>query len=417
MEDGNNNGLVLSGGGSFAAYEVGVTHALVRGQSMGTGYRPLEPSIYAGTSSGAFNAAFLASRWELPAAAAAAELVQAWRERIADQGAGAGNGVFRFRANPLELFDPRILSRHPLRTLERLIEDGAVLTWEALTRAAAVLTRDRPLYHRFLELFDLSAIISTRPLRKTLHETIDFGRLRRSNRALRITATNWKTGDLVLFDHRDMSDELGPDLIRGSASVPGLFPPQPVGTWELVDGGVVMNTPLKPAIRAGAQVLHLIHVFPDPENIPLSLLGSRSTVGALSRAQLASWATVLDSDFRYAVSLNDRLKMFHRMSGHLEENLPSPQQVSRVRELAGRLEQEFPVAKYNYLTIHRYQPREPLGLPPLAVLDFGHRQIEDLIARGHRDAVAHDCRLDGCILPEVGDGDPPGEQPSRGKKE
>ena len=100
VKSSKKSALVLSGGGVFGAYEVGVTLALTRGASGGTGSRPLEPSVFTGTSAGAFNAAFLASRGEQPAGRAAAELARVWYERIADQGDGAGNGVFRFRTTP-----------------------------------------------------------------------------------------------------------------------------------------------------------------------------------------------------------------------------------------------------------------------------------------------------------------------------
>ena len=46
--------VVLSGGGAFGAYEVGVMKALIDGKSPSTGYAPLTPDIFAGTSIGAY---------------------------------------------------------------------------------------------------------------------------------------------------------------------------------------------------------------------------------------------------------------------------------------------------------------------------------------------------------------------------
>ena len=54
--------IVLSGGGAKGAFEVGVLLALAEGRSAATGHRPLSTDIYTGTSVGAFNATFLASR-------------------------------------------------------------------------------------------------------------------------------------------------------------------------------------------------------------------------------------------------------------------------------------------------------------------------------------------------------------------
>ena len=54
--------IVMSSGGAEGAYSVGVIKALFTGQSPVTGYRPLDPAIFTGSSIGAFNASFLVSR-------------------------------------------------------------------------------------------------------------------------------------------------------------------------------------------------------------------------------------------------------------------------------------------------------------------------------------------------------------------
>jgi len=52
--------LVLSGGGAYGAYEVGVIKALFEGRSPSTTGTALDPDIFAGASVGGFNAAVLA---------------------------------------------------------------------------------------------------------------------------------------------------------------------------------------------------------------------------------------------------------------------------------------------------------------------------------------------------------------------
>ena len=49
--------LVLSGGGAYGAFEVGIMKALFAGRSPATRYRPLEAKIFTGTSVGAFHVA------------------------------------------------------------------------------------------------------------------------------------------------------------------------------------------------------------------------------------------------------------------------------------------------------------------------------------------------------------------------
>jgi hypothetical protein len=37
---------------------------------------------------------------------------------------------------------------------------------------------------------------------------------------------------------------------------------------------------------------------------------------------------------------------------------------------------------------------------PLGFLDFSFEHIDQLIQRGYRDAVEHDCTASGCVLPQ-----------------
>src|SRR5260370_34454136 len=97
--------LILSGGGAWAAYEVGVLRALFAGESMSTGYKPIEPEIVGGTSAGAYNAALLAARAAQDASAAIGEIERVWLEGVSDDRSAFGNGSYRVRAAP----------PHPLR--------------------------------------------------------------------------------------------------------------------------------------------------------------------------------------------------------------------------------------------------------------------------------------------------------------
>ena len=63
---------------------------------------------------------------------------------------------------------------------------------------------------------------------------------------------------------------------------PGLF----------VDGGVLMNTPLSPAIHSGARVLHVIYLDPDIKCLPLSDL--QTTLGTLQRIMTIARAASLE---------------------------------------------------------------------------------------------------------------------------
>src|SRR5690242_15906006 len=112
--------VVLAGGGSFGAFEIGVLKALANGQSPATGGKRLNAAIFTGTSVGAYNAAVLASRSQMEMNAAVKNLESIWLNRIS--GELADNGVLRIRGVPWSLFD-----------LEKLIRKR----WEYISEATS----------------------------------------------------------------------------------------------------------------------------------------------------------------------------------------------------------------------------------------------------------------------------------------
>src|SRR5438105_3249165 len=134
-EDNDDNmAVVLSGGGAYGAYEVGVMKALLGGEMQGADYRPLNPQIFTGTSVGSFNASVMVAQDGLPPETAASNLEQIWLNDIAERAGGCGNGVYRFRGNPLRYFDPDCIA-DPLEPIVEFNNDTAFLTRSFLTRS------------------------------------------------------------------------------------------------------------------------------------------------------------------------------------------------------------------------------------------------------------------------------------------
>src|SRR5689334_20359119 len=119
--------IVLSGGGAYGAYEIGVMKAILGGETMATDYKPIEPGIFTGTSVGAVNAALMVSRSQCPAADAIEYLEKTWLEDFAEGPSQCGNGVFRVRLNPLEYADINCLAVQPGRPLVDWANDAMVL--------------------------------------------------------------------------------------------------------------------------------------------------------------------------------------------------------------------------------------------------------------------------------------------------
>ncbi len=393
--DQRRSALVLSGGGANGAYEVGVVKALLSGKAGALG--AVAPDAFYGTSVGSFNCSFLVSHWDELGPAAIANLERVWMERVA--GDATSNGVYRFRADPGGFLTPQAYVPNPLRPFLDLAADGAYLGWEGVQRAVYLATgRTENLRERFANLFDFSAFVSTDAWGRTVRETVDFAAIRRcEHRRLRVAATNWTTGRVRMFRNEDMTDNLGPLAVMASSAIPGIFPPVAVGAEPYVDGAVLMNTPLRPALDEGADVLYLVYLDPDVATIPFSTLSS--TVATSYRMQTISWAALVNAEVERAERINRGLAAVARIvSGEpVAEGERDELAKSVVIALGGRQ-----VVDYRPITIHRFHPREDLAGGALGLLDLDRGHVEQLIDKGFTDATLHDCAREGCVLPDPG---------------
>jgi hypothetical protein len=150
---------------------------------------------------------------------------------------------------------------------------------------------------------------------------------------------------------------------------------------------------LNPAIRSGADCLHVIYLDPDVSSIPLHYLGN--LLSTLYRTQVINWASTVNESIREAEGINDALKIL----GATEQEQPGASINAKgvVQTLAKFGKQLEKLANYRMLTIHRYHPRVELG-GPLSLLNFRRSRIEYLIERGFHDAVGHDCVASKCVL-------------------
>lgn len=124
-------------------------------------------------------------------------------------------------------------------------------------------TYDRRAQHRF----SLHGLISgirkgrgysppadTRGLRRILEKHIDFSALRNNKTRILITAINMKTGQLRYFT----SKIIGIDHLMAAAAIPMLFP------WQYIDGvphwdaGLMVNTPIAPALAWNAREIVVV---------------------------------------------------------------------------------------------------------------------------------------------------------------
>jgi NTE family protein len=188
---------VLSGGASLGALQVGMLRALYE--------HGITADLFVGTSIGALNAGFVASRPQTPETAK--ELARVWRD------------IDRTEAFPLSL---------------RTIVGGVAGQ------------RDH--------------IVSPRGMRQIVQRHVQLDDLADARVPLHVIAYDINAGsETVLYE--------GPalDAIVAACSIPGVFPPVPIGDKLLIDGGVVNNTPINHAVELGAERVYVLPTW-DPSS-------------------------------------------------------------------------------------------------------------------------------------------------------
>jgi NTE family protein len=97
-------------------------------------------------------------------------------------------------------------------------------------------------------------LVPDRGLRRLVARHVEFQDISDAAIPLHVVAFDLDEGCEVL-----LSEGPAVDVIAATAAVPGLLPPVPIGERQLIDGGVVNNTPISHAVALGAE---RIFVFP-----------------------------------------------------------------------------------------------------------------------------------------------------------
>lgn len=385
--------LVLGGGGASGAYTVGVLEALFGGRSPATGYRPLDPAIFTGTSIGAFLASFLvSSREQADWPSVLADLDAMWLDEVS---ASRGySGAFRLRLNPLDLLHPASYRPEPFAPLRRLAGDVRSLGRHGATRLRRMFRGRKPLAERMMELMDGHALFALDELDRILRRRIDFPSLQSSERALRITATRWREGTLEIFDNAAMSEQLGPQVIKASCTVPGCFTPTRVGDSFYIDGSMRLYAPVSPAVRAGGREIHLVYMNVNVGTSPVD--GKENSVEALFRALVIYWLADVEREIERARAYNQALAL---LSGTATPATSDPDLASFF-DAAEAIRSGFsPSEPLHPITIHRYFPRSTPYEGTLSFTSLERERMEAMIEQGIEETRAHDCEVCGCVLP------------------
>ncbi len=321
--------LVLSGGGGRGAYHVGVLRFLEEHEWY--------PDIIVGTSIGAVNGAAIASGHT------AHSLWALWRRLKTDDVQRQAWNLFS-----LDQWD-HLLDTSPLRAT--LIREG------------------------WIDLDRINAQFPAKHLRITVVE-METGRLRVFGNSADPTTGSHCEHVPITLDH-----------ILASCSIPVVYPPTKIGDTAYWDGGTVANTPLGPAIDAGASDIVVVLMTPwEDEHQQPRYTPSGGIQGLLVAAQAAfEWALL--------ASFQADLKLFRRTNEVVQLKAELARLQTENAALKAQLAGQAATSPVSSETRHRdvqwpviISPTDPIPLADIIRYDpDNHEKLHEM---GYQDARA-----------------------------
>ena len=258
-ESGGRLGLVLSGGGARGSFQVGVYERLLRDPRFADG-----PAVMSGTSAGALNAAMISCGFT------PTQMMDFWNE-VADVPPVVANARF---FSSLFTTAARIAVREVIDLPRRFPSEVARLArrarhyWPPRLGSLSALAVDYALTSRFdivsslLDGIEATSLIDTGELRARLVKLFGGERVP-ARRRLAINTVDVHSGRVVRYVNGPVPavpaseyvvvPAITVDMLMASCSIPLLFNPIAIGSRLLWDGGLLVNTPLAPAVALGAE--------------------------------------------------------------------------------------------------------------------------------------------------------------------
>ncbi len=366
-----NLGLVLTGGGARAAYQVGVLKAIAEI----TQAKESPFQVISGVSAGAINAAYLMSR--------------------ADQFQIAAQGLWDLWTG---LHSERVYRSDPAS----IASLGS--KWLQTVGMGGLLNRKRA-----------NHLLSTEPLRELLEQELSLDRIQgfiknQTLRGVAFSATNYLTGTAITFFDGDesikpwvRSTRLGVkttvtvDHVMASSAIPVFFPPARIEGALYGDGCIRLTSPVSPAIHLGADRILCIGIRyfrTQEQTIELNQNLKRDDLSIAEIGGVLLNAVFLDSletDIERLERINRTLSL---MTDEQKSKLPSPLKTIPVMALRpsqdlGQLAQgtlkEFP-ALIRFL-LKGVGAKEDKGWDLVSYLAFEKAYTQQLAELGYNDTL------------------------------
>lgn len=280
----NRAGLVLTGGGARAAYQVGAISALAEILPR----MSIPFPVLSGTSAGGINIAYLASHatsWPK----AAQDLRALWHSLHLEK-------IYRTDGLSLGAIAMSWISR-------------TILGGRAGTRKNA------------------NYLLSTQPLRELLSEVVSFDQMRRSImnghiQGVSFTATHYFEGRSISFfeaapeieewrrsNRAGIRVPLSVEHVMASAAIPVFFPPVVIEDVAYGDGCLRQTTPLSPAIHLGADRLLCIGIRPERRGQSVQGRTTKPSLAQIGGEMMnALFLDSLESDIERMMRINQSMQ-------------------------------------------------------------------------------------------------------------
>jgi len=278
-------GLVMTGGGARAAFQVGAVRAIF--EIIGKSQKLFD--VISGNSAGGINSCYLAANsenWDI----ATHNLHELW-----------------MRVKPQNIYD---LRKRTISDIGLKLVSGTVLG--GLTPKGSAINH----------------LLDTTPLKHLAEREMDFSHIGKNIEngnlhGVSLSTTNYNSGSNVVFyeGHKDIKDwarsdrfsfrtEIRSHHLMASSAIPFFFPPIQIGHSFYGDGCIRQTTPLSPAIHLGADKILAIGVrHPHNQERMRSLAFApfpNPTMGQVAGVMLnAIFLDSLDSDVERLKRINE----------------------------------------------------------------------------------------------------------------
>lgn len=368
-------GLILSGGGARAAYQVGVLAAIerLRQNCAPASHNPYQ--VICGTSAGAINAAALACGADR-FAQALDELVCVWRDFRVEH---------VYRSDMLDML-------------------GSGMRWLSMLSLGWLLASRRLRPQALLDNSPLAELLRTRVDTSRLPRLLDEGHLR----ALAITASSYSSGEHATFYQSQQAIapwqrnqrlaypcQLTLPHLLASSAIPFIFPAVPLdgprGAAYFGDGSMRQTAPISPAIHLGAERILVIGAgrMQEPAE-PAPSESSYPTLGQIAGHALSSiFLDALAVDVERLQRINQTLKLIPPEQHHASSLRPvqllliAPSQ--RLDHMAAAHLSTLPTSVRSLLRMLGGERSATQGHALLSYLLFESDYTRELMALGEQD--------------------------------